>query len=384
MSRVLMDCAGGCAADFAASADAAGASPRAGSRTHLGSRACLGLRARRTAGWLLAAWMAGLASAHAGTPRTVTIATATGGDADVTRTVLIGPAGQIYRPQDTPGTWRRPAGGGISVAVTGAVEIPGHALFACGARAPLFRADQDTWHVHGLGNRGSCAVAPDGAPAMAIGPHIYTWRNGRWLRLRSAPSTVTALWATTASQVYVATDQGQLLRTRVPRARAAAWSTIRHSLTQDDPIEHVIGHAGKHPYALSRSGAVLRLGATVATLVARDPELTAFQPQAMAAAPDGALWIAGILPASDSSPARAVLARADGARMRMIEELSPLQPEERISVLRVDARGGMLWATGSGTLRYRAQSGSWQEGTILGELPRPLSSVPGRRPAHTR
>lgn len=227
-------------------------------------------------------------------------------------------------------------------------------------------------------------MAPDGTPAMAIGPHIYTWRKERWLRLRSAPGAVTALWAATASQVYVATDQGQLLRTRVLRARAGAWSTIRHSLTQDDPIEHVIGHAGKHPYALSRSGAVLRLGATVATLVSRDPELSAFQPQAMAAAPDGTLWIAGILPASDSSPARAVLAQAARGRMRMIEELLPLQPEERISVLRVDARGGMLWATDSGTLRYRAQSGSWQEGTILGELPRPLSSVPGRRPAHTR
>jgi hypothetical protein len=234
--------------------------------------------------WLLPVWALGLGSARAEPVPPAPIAAAIGGMDDVTRTVLVGAAGQLYEPGEAPGTWRRRAGGGVAVAVTGAVEIPGHGLFVGGGRTPLFRFAQDTWHAHPLPNRGSCRVAAGGLPAIAIGPHLYTWRNQGWARLRSAPSVITALWAGTESRIHVATTQGQILL-----SRPGGWSNIPHPLAPDDPIEILTGHPGKQPYALARSGALLRLGSAAATLVARAPALAALQPQAAAAAPDGEL-----------------------------------------------------------------------------------------------
>lgn len=354
---------------------------------------------------LLPACVLGLGAAHAAAPVTAAPALATAAVTgahdpaahdDVTRTVLIGPSGQIYDPVEaTPGTWRRRTNGGVSAAVTGAVLTDEGALFVSGARAPLFRFDAGAWHVHPLPNRGPSTLPTDGAPAAAIGAHVYTWRNQGWARLRSTRDPVTAIWAATDGRVYVATRAGTIQSTG-----PGGWRSIHHPLPADDPVVLLSGRAGKQQrvYAVARSGALLRLDAHSATPIPQAPELSGFAPQAAATAPDGELWVAGVLAdtagttADDAaSPARAVLAQTVQGTLRMVEPLPAPAPGERFAILRVGPGGALLVATSGGVVRYRIpgrsagqEAAGWQIGTLIGELPMPHSAFPGREPAHMR
>lgn len=322
------------------------------------------------------------------------IAAATGGQDDVTRSVLVGAGGQVYEPGD-PGTWQRRFGGGVAVDVQGAVRVDADTLFVHGSRAPLFRLQDATWHASPLPNRGRCALDAGAAPVLAIGRHVYTWRGGRWARLASVPGTITAVWAASERQAHAATAQGGLFRVQA-RKRAE----ITHPLAAGDVVVQLAGQPRGRLYGLARSGAVLRIGARAATLVGkapalagREPHLAAWEPHLAATDASGALWVLGWIPARAEQPAQAVLARAERGTLVPVETLGRLPAQDPFLVFRIDRRGGMLWATQSGAVRYRPAPGdsvpqpgntSWHDARIVRELPSPASWFPGRAPAHTR
>jgi hypothetical protein len=146
---------------------------------------------------------------------------------------------------------------------------------------------------------------------------------------------------------------------------------------------------------------VLRIGERRATLVDRAPALAGWVPQVMAVDAGGALWALGWVSARGAEPVRAVLARSDGKTLVPVENIADLLPLDRFLVLRIDRRGGMLWSTQSGVVRYRAggptgttgsggaaglgaAGAAWQAAQVISELSLPVPSFPGRGPAIAR
>lgn len=339
-----------------------------------------------------------------------------GGEDDVTRSVLVGPAGQVYEPE-APGTWKRRAAGGIGPEVVGAVRA-GQTLFVHGTDTPVFRRQDNVWHAHPLPNRGRCTMSAGNAPALAIARYVYTWPGSTprarpraapkatpeatpgaeagaaplgpgWTRLATLAGVATAIWAETPSRAIAATAQGMLWRIQGDAATAIP-----------DPLpaaDRVVALAGvpRAVYGLSQSGAVLRIGERRATLVDRAPALAGWAPQVMAVDAGGTLWALGWVAARGLEPARAVLARADRNTLLPVENIADLPPLDRFLALRIDARGGMLWSTQSGAVRYRpgAAAGSagpgeagaaWHAARVRGELALPVPAFPGRGPAQSR
>jgi hypothetical protein len=113
----------------------------------------------------------------------------------------------------------------------------------------------------------------------------------------------------------------------------------------------------------------------------------------MAVDASGALWALGWAAARGDEPVRAVLARAAGNTLLPVENIADLPPLDRFLMLRIDARGGMLWATQSGAVRYRPAApaagpdragAAWHAAQVRGELSLPVPRFPGRGPALSR
>jgi len=331
------------------------------------------------------------------------VVAAVDGEDDVTRSVLVGPGGQVYEP-GAPGTWQRRTAGGIGPAVVGAVRV-GQTLFAHGVETPVFRRQDAVWHAHPLPNRGRCAMGTGSVPALAIARYLYTWPEGSagnaargrsgWTRLTTLAGVATAVWAQTPARVIAATAQGMLWR-----VQGSAATAIPDPLTSGDRVVVLTG-TPRSLYGLSQSGAVLRIGERRATLVEKAPALAGWVPQVVAVDPGGALWALGWVPARGAEPVRAVLARSDGKALLPVENIADLLPLDRFLVLHIDRRGGMLWSTQSGVVRYRpagptATAGSggtvglgpagaaWQAAQVISELSLPVPSFPGRGPAIAR
>jgi hypothetical protein len=311
------------------------------------------------------------------------LAAAAGGEDDVVDSVLIGPGGQVYEPI-APGTWQRRFGGGIAPAVVGAA-VAGQTLFAHGDATPVFRLDGTAWHAHPLPNRGPCVLGRGAVAALAIGPHVYTWRDSAWSRLASVQGRVSAVWTDTQTRAHAATTRGSLWR-----IQGSATTAVPTPRTADDPIVQLTGRA-RALYGVTRSGAVLRIQAR-ATLVGVDPALAGWVAQVAVADASGTLWALGW----NASSGQAVLARTRGNVLIPVDTMTGLTPADRFIALHVDRRGGMLWATESGTVRYHVHvaaggaaspdptAAGWQVGQIRAELASPVSQFPGRGPARAR
>lgn len=334
------------------------------------------------------------------------VVAAVGGEDDVTRSVLVGPGGQVYEP-GAPGTWQRQTAGGIGPVVVGAVRV-GQTLFAHGAETPVFRRQDAVWHAHPLPNRGRCAMGTGSVPALAIARYVYTWPEGSagnaargrsgWTRLATLAGVATAVWAQTPTRVIAATAQGMLWR-----VQGSAATAIPDPLAAGDRVVVLTG-TPRSLYGLSQSGAVLRIGERRATLVDRAPALAGWVPQVVAVDAGGALWALGWAPARGAEPVRAVLARSDGKTLLPVENIADLLPLDRFLVLHIDRRGGMLWSTQSGAVRYRPagptgtpgttgsggsaglgpSGAAWQAAQVISELSLPVPSFPGRGPAVAR
>ncbi|ACY17440.1 hypothetical protein [Haliangium ochraceum] len=325
----------------------------------------------------------------------VHLVAARGGDEDITQSRLLGPSGELYEPdpEAAGGSWRRHFGGGVAVEVEGAVDT-GATLFAHGGGAPVFALSDahKAWHAHPLPNRGRLVSGGDGAPAMAIGRHVYTWRGNRWTRLASLGGRISAVWASSPTDVYAASARGQLTR-----IRNQSQTPVALPLPAGDPITALTGRPGGALYGISRAGRAVRIRGPRATLVSRPASLASWTLQVAAADAEGALWALGWQPASGEQPARAVLVRSRGGQFVEAERIDDLSSEDRFVLLRIDRHGGVLWATRAGRVRFReaapdapegasqdAGKRGWRDAHIVRQL-RPPAPVPeGSGPARTR
>ncbi|MBP8806609.1 MAG: hypothetical protein KBG48_01315 [Kofleriaceae bacterium] len=114
---------------------------------------------------------------------------------------LLGPSGQVWRP-DGQGGWDQVGAGGAAADVRGAVVADGPVVV--GKAAPMYRHDRDAWHAVRLGERGKTLAGTGPRAAVAIGRQVFVWSGQRWVRAATAPAPITALWAASDKQLYVA------------------------------------------------------------------------------------------------------------------------------------------------------------------------------------
>lgn len=286
--------------------------------------------------------------------------------------VLIGSSGQIYEPSG-PLAWKRRGAGGVAVDVLGALHA-GDTLYAAGERTPLFARQGEAWFASPLPNGGPVAVST-GAPAVAVGRHLYTPEGGQWRRLISARSPIVALWAGPRTS-YVATERGDLAR-----ADGRRWRTLRSPLPAEDPIAWFCGAAGAELYAGSRAGVVLRVEARRATALPVPDDLAGLSIHSTGAVGEE-VYLAGTV--GDGPERRGVLVRATGKGLERVDDLWALAEGDRYAAI-FGAAGAVAVASASGTVRARGADGTWQDGAIDGALPPPPAAAGAQAaPARSR
>ena len=295
--------------------------------------------------------------------------------------LLVGRSGQIYVPAGA-GLWRRREAGGIAADVTAVIRRPGRPaeVIAVGSAAPPYRYAGGTWRGEPLSNRGRVVMSATGpVPALAVGRHLYTWERDAWIRRAAGPARTTAIWAASATSLLVAGADGTLAR--IDRGRS---TPVRTGLPVDDPIVLLLGAAPAQVYGRTQSGAWLRIDRAGTARVTLAQELTGFEEQAAGLGPDGALWLAGSVPA-DAGARRTLLAHADRNRLLAADALAAPADGDRYAVVwGHPATGELLVATRTGALRLRAKDGTWTEGRVSGELPAQPTARRGAGPARAR
>jgi hypothetical protein len=116
--------------------------------------------------------------------------------------VLVGRAGQVYRPAGG-GRWRRVAAGGVGPDLAGAAWR-GDVLLGLPARTPMFRFDGASWHSSRVGQNGKLLAGSGLTNTLAIGRHLFGFRDGKWVRLAFAPEAVRAVWSGRKNELVVA------------------------------------------------------------------------------------------------------------------------------------------------------------------------------------
>jgi hypothetical protein len=298
--------------------------------------------------------------------------------------VLIGRAGQIYQPV-APGRWQRRAAGGVAIDLRAAVRARPRTdeVIAVGESTPLYRFASGAWRAEPLTNRGPAALSTTGLAALAVGRHVYTLdpATGAWQRRASAARQVTAAWAASPTYVVVATADGGIARWEGRR-----FAPVRSPLPAGTALAALVGASPSALYGRAGTGAWLRIDRASAALLSPARELAGFEEHASGVGPDGRLWLAGTVPATDGAR-RAVLARADRDQILPAGDLAPLAPGDRLAVLvGAPASGELLVATRAGAVRMRDKKGTWSEGAASAALP-PAPTRPGavsRAPARTR
>jgi hypothetical protein len=305
-----------------------------------------------------------------------------GGDDDVTRAILVGGSGELYHPTGSGegAGWQRQIAGGVSIDVTGAVRGPGDEVFVVGRRAPLFRFDpaRGAWYAHPLPNRGpSEAGGPGGAACVSLGRQVYVPGGARWDRLGAAGDTITALWASTASRVYVATRDGGLAR-----LTGGSRADLSHPLADGDVIVGFAGSPGRDLYAVAASGTLLEVRGTTARAITVPDDLADLEVHTLAPRAGGGVWIVGV--AGPPEARETLLLSTDGTAL-VREGALPALTGDRAAALRVDTAGAMLLVSRGGRAWLRTAGGSWTAARVLGTLPeaayRPSEAG---APAHTR
>ncbi len=290
--------------------------------------------------------------------------------------VLVGRSGQLYAA-GADRVWRRKSGGGVSVDVRAAVRSPTRPaeVIAAGDEAPPFRFSGSAWNADPVGNRGSTTLGRGGGvPVLTVGRHVYTLEKDAWVRRVSAAKVATAVWAASATSIFVATSDGALARWDGKRL-----APIRTGLAAGDPIVLLLGSQPRQLYGKSKGGRWIKVSGASSVSMAFARELDGFEEQAAGLGGDGALLLAGMLPAGTAK--KSVLARAEQNRIAPGGDLWPLAEGDRFAV--VAAQGAdLLVASRAGSVRVRAAAGAWAEGRVAGELPQ----AKGRRspPARSR
>ena len=317
------------------------------------------------------------ATAHAqGFP--VELVAAVGPEGGKGSAVLVGRAGQIY-VAGADRVWRRKAAGGVSVDVRAAVRSPTRPaeVIAVSDQAPPFRFSGAAWSAEMVGNRGPTALGRGGGvPALAVGRHVYTLEKDAWVRRVSATKVATAVWALSDRSILIATSDGALARWDGRRL-----APIKTGLAAGDPIVLLLGSLPRLVWGKSKAGRWIRVNGASVAQVAFDRALDGFDEHATGVGGDGALLLAGTVPAAGGGK-KPVLARADQNRIAPWQDLWAPAEGDRFAV--VAAQGAeLLVASRAGSVRGRGAAGAWVEGRVSGEPP-PLPKARRAPPARSR
>ena len=300
-------------------------------------------------------------------------------EAGVEATILVGAAGQLYRPSGGD-QWRRDAIGGVAVDLRQSIADK-DAIYAISAHTPMFRHQRGNWHVAPLPNRGPIVMAAGGGvPSLAVAKHIYLLRKQRWVRLASARRNITALWAASTKRVYIGTSSGE-----IQRLNGGRWNDVTARLGNDDRVVALLGTGGKQLLAITRDGLVLEVGAKSAKPLPAPADLTGFD--IILSCPDrtrgGALLLA--LTHNSAGEQRTVLIAADSGKLIVIDEVPPGQPDDGFTVLATDKSGSILVVSQRGAVHLRDPSGNWRVGKVIAEPPAPTRRPDaGSQPAQVR
>ncbi len=305
------------------------------------------------------------------------VAVVPGKSAAIEDSTLVGSAGQLYR-RSPDGSWRRSAGGGLSVDVRATIGAGGN-LIAVGAHTPVFQWQKDAWHARPLPDRGPAAVpGPGSSAAIAIGRHVYYLQGDRWRRVASTASEIATLWAAGPAKIWAADRSGGLVR-----LAGARFAPLRTGRPAGERIVLLGGPGATELYALTSAGNLLWLRPAGAAPVVPPADAAGLRIDAIGPAPGG-LLVAAVLPATGSIGERTVLLRAARGRMQLDSDLPALRAGDRAVALRGDAGGGLLVATRSGRVILRRGAEPWTDHGVSGALPGDARSFPHAAPAHTR
>jgi hypothetical protein len=287
---------------------------------------------------------------------------------DLRQSTLLGPSGQVYEPTAAPSAaaapasprWVRRAAGGVSSSVAAAFRLDGQ-LFVAGSQTPLFRQRAGQWQIVQLGQRGKVVLGTGPFFTLSVGRQIFFSKEGRFLRLATAPGPVVALWAASETAVLVATDQG------VSRRRGNAFVPVGGKLPG------VLGFTGAAPHALTadlavdcslgrKTAARVRLPGQAVRAVRSDAS-----PAALVRTPAGALVLARDLTSASSAVIELPASAASAGS-------SPPPP-----LAAVDAAGRALIVLPEGVRVY--DGAAWHPTALADELPPPRN---GPSPARSR
>jgi hypothetical protein len=300
-------------------------------------------------------------------------------DAGIDATILVGSAGQLYRPSGSD-QWRREAIGGVAIDLRQTIASS-DTIYAVAEHTPMFRHRRGSWHVSPLPNRGSIVMGVGGGvPSLAIGKHVYLLRKQKWVRQNSAKRDITALWAASTKRVYVGTASGE-----IKRLNGRRWNDVTAKLGSGDRVVSLLGIAGKQLLAITRDGLVLEVGATTAKPLVAPANLTGFDIRL--SCPGNVHGAALLLAATQSSAGdqRLVLIAADAGKLTLVDDVDPAREGDEFTILATDSSGAILLASRRGEVRLRDPSGQWRGGVVVATPPTPTHKpTAGSQPAPLR
>lgn len=306
------------------------------------------------------------------------VAAVPGSKDDVGAAILVGRSGQLYK-RVGENQWERDNVGGVAVDVLGLIKGKGRNLVAVGSYSPIFEFDGTVWSAKPLANRGRVRMSRGSKTnAFSVGRHVYVFKSGTPERLISARRTISALWASSANKIYVATVKGQLLRTN-----GQSWVTLTNPLPQDDPIQELYGAPGVDLYGRSKVGVIVRVSNSGATVVPAEGDLTNLDIHVSGTGPKGELLFAGTV--GEAETRKAVLLQSKKAGLSIREPLWTLAGKDRFSVIIADSKDQLLVSSRRGSVRIRTKDGQWVEGKVSGKVPAGASrSFDSSTPARSR
>jgi len=331
--------------------------------------------------WLCGAATAAIAAATParGAPAQIVTAIAAA-RGDLHATILVGRSGQVYLP-DEAGGWRRDRPGGVADDVVGALRGADGTLYVVAGRAPLYARVDGVWRLHSLGvRRRARASTTDGIPIVVAGRQLFTLEGDRWRRLGLAPtSRVQALWAASATRIYLALDNGSMRR-----RSGRTWTTLEAVMPETERVAMLTGIPGRLLVAIGDAGTIMNVGATTATPIAIPAALTGFQPTAAGSDGHRHIYLAGPVAAAAGAAPRSMLALLDArGTLQVAGPLPALAGDDRYTVVLPGHAGAVLVASYHGVVAVRDADGAWVHRSVITTI-EPVPPDAARGPAHTR
>ena len=221
----------------------------------------------------------------------------------------------------------------------------------------MYTFDGSLWRAAPIGQRGRVLTGTGSLPAIAIGAQVFVRDKQAWLRVGTAPAPITALWATSKTNVRIATA------TSVLGLRGGAFVPVAPALV-------ATGLVGSAPYAISAAGLVDTSKAKLPVIAAVTDVV------ATAAVPPNAkdLWLVSA-PAGAAPSLHLLHGGKLGAPIAV-----PVAAGVQIAGITADHGGRVLVITSSGEIHlWDDHTTAWTTGVARDEV-----AGPGRGPGPAR